>query len=94
MNVLYEEREKWAKSFFRENTNVQLWKLDHTEDDRLCVYVTKDKIVSGKCGNEDMLGRLPVWHVWDGNEWLYCGQSQSAAYNVYRNCLQHLNNKT
>lgn len=91
MSVKYEERELWAKSYYRYNAKVMLWKLDHTSDDRLCIYISKDKIIYGKYGNEDMLGRLPVWHVWDGNEWLYCGQSQSAAYSIYNERLKEFN---
>lgn len=83
MSVSYHDRELWAKSYFHENSVTQLWMLEHTSDYRLCLYVSKDKITSGPKGNEDMLGRNPVYHVWDGNEWLYCGQSQRAAYDIY-----------
>lgn len=83
MNVAYHDRELWAKSYYTVDTKAQLWLLEHTPDERLCLYVSKDKITSGPNGNEDMLGRNPVYHVWNGNEWLYCGQSQRAAYDIY-----------
>lgn len=82
----YDNRDLWAKSYYsipEMAGKVDLWKLEASDDDRLALYVSKARIVSGRGGNEDMLGRMPVYHVWDRNDRLYCGQSLREAYNTY-----------
>lgn len=84
-NSRFPNRGLWAESYSRFNTNpiVDLFKLECKDDDRVAIYVSKDRITSGRFGNEDMLGRLPVYHVWVGDKHVYCGQSMSEAYGVY-----------
>jgi len=55
------------------------------------MYCSKKKIHSGPIiGNEDFFGREPTWHVWDGDQWLYCGQSQQQAYAKYNDLLKRI----
>lgn len=88
MNVVYYNRELWAKTFTHADSKSTLWQLEHTSNGKLCLYVSKPKIISGRNGNEDLHGRNPVYHVWDGDKWLYCGQSERAAYDIYEKAKQ------
>lgn len=72
MNVVYYNREQWAKTFTHNSKN-QLCQLEHTPDGRLCLYVQTDKATGSKA----------VYHVWDGDKWLYCGQSERVAHDIY-----------
>ena len=85
----YSNRDAWVESFYKYG-NKELWLLDHTEDKRICIFYSKEKIISGRFGNEDMLGRSPVWHVWFEDKWLYCGSSMKDAYSKYKElCKQY-----
>ena len=84
-------RERWAASF--DTTNVMLYRLESQGD--IALYITKD-VVHSQQGNrnnatEDMLGRMPVYHIWKGDEWVYCGQNFRAAYNLYDRLLGEQN---
>lgn len=80
--------ELWADSF--DLSKVQLWNL---EECCTKLLVSKDVIHSGRGGNEDMLGRMPVYHVWKGDKEVYCGQSMSEAYSAYRKILNDAMNR-
>ena len=65
-------REKWAVSF---GPDKEVWLL--SEDGDVAKYMTKDK------PKDNPYGRGPSFHVWKGDEWLYCGSSQEKADAVY-----------
>ena len=71
-------REKWAASF---QPPKEVWRLEYNEALDLALYVTKEKPIQNV--NEDMFGRAPVYHVWNGDDWLYCGGNMREAYNLY-----------
>jgi hypothetical protein len=78
-----ENMNRWAATF--DPDKVQLYPLE-----RCAVYLfqTKDVIHSGPGGNEDMHGRLPIYHVWANDKEIYCGQNMTIAYVEYRRALQ------
>ena len=78
-----ENLNKWAKTFSKEK--IQLYPLE-----KCAVYMfqTKDVIHSGPGGNEDMNGRMPIYHVWVNDVEIYCGQNMQHAYWHYRKALQ------
>ena len=78
-----ENLNKWAKTFNKEK--IQLYPLE-----KCAVYLfqTKDVIHSGPDGNEDLLGRMPIYHVWVNDVEVYCGQNMQHAYWHYRKALQ------
>lgn len=82
-------RDRWAASF---KPPTELWRLEACAPLDLNLYMTKDKVIQDRWNpqrnTEDPLGRLPVYHVWKGDQWLYCGQSMRAAYNKYNSLLQ------
>ena len=47
----------------------------------VAAYVTKDR----PDGNP--FGRSPVFHVWRGDDWLYCGQNMRESHNVYTKAI-------
>ena len=69
-------REKWAASFLSDK---ELWKL--SENGEVAEYMSRDK------PNGDPYGRAPIFHVWAGDQWLYCGPSQEKADRVYREAV-------
>lgn len=77
-------REGWAKSVIESGKEV--WELERKDD--AVIFETKTKIVSGTHGNEDFLGRSPMFHVWKGDEWLYCGANMKQAYDKYYEALK------
>ena len=82
-------RDSWAKSFDLGKT--QLYPLESCD---IRLYITKDVIHTGPCiGNEDPHGRLPIYHVWDGDKHVYCGQSMQYAYKMYRKLLNDAMNR-
>ena len=70
-------REKWLDSFGEDK---EIWKL--TEHGDTAEYLTRDK------PNGNPYGRIPVFHVWKGDQWLYCGQSLQKADSVYAEALR------
>lgn len=70
------KRNEWAMTF--KGTETVLAKVEESGD--AAVYVTRDR-----AGGQDYrpCGRMPVYHVWVGDEWAYCGQSLSAAHRVF-----------
>lgn len=65
-------RDNWLASF---GSDKEVYKLSQKGD--VIEYLTRDK------PNGDAHGRIPVFHVWQGDEWLYCGASQQKADEVY-----------
>lgn len=65
-------RERWAASFSNE---LKPWRLEAAGD--VALYVTKPKV------DNDPHGRLEVYHVWDGDDWVLSTQNMRAAYNKY-----------
>lgn len=74
-------REKWAKSFSEGPIVKQLWKLE--ENGNVALFVSKDVIISGSGGNENQTHDKPVYHVWNGDNWRFCGFNERQAYNAY-----------
>lgn len=70
-------RQAWADSF---TEGQELWML--RSNGKLAEFLSKDK------PNNDPHGRQPVYHVWDGDRWLYCGQSGEAASRIYAEALR------
>ena len=65
-------RDRWLDSF---GSDKEIWCLH--EQGSVAEYLTRDK------PNGDPNGRLPVFHVWKGDEWLYCGSSQKKADETF-----------
>ena len=85
--------ECWSHSFFDETTyplwwkkeygpHIELWLMKRSGNVRL--YMTKEHIIHKI--NEDIYGRLPVWHVWNlrTDKCVFSGQRQREAYAMYR----------
>ena len=70
-------RETWLRTF---GTDKEIWNLSRCRD--LYEYLTRDR------PGRDPMGRMPVFHVWHGDQWLYCGPSQAEADRVYREALE------
>lgn len=77
-------RDGWAASF---KPPQELHRLEYDKERNLALYVSKTKVIQDKWNpknnTEDPFGRAPVYHVWKGNDWLYCGPDMRAAYNKY-----------
>ena len=77
-------RERWAASF---RPPQELWRLEYDPDLDLALYVSKTRVIQDrwnpKHNTEDPFGRAPVYHVWRGDDWLYCGPDMRAAYDKY-----------
>ena len=65
-------RRKWLASF---GPDKEIWILSEKGD--AVLLLTRDR------PNGDPCGRIPVFHVWKGEEWLYCGPSQQKADEVF-----------
>ena len=65
-------RQIWIDSF--KGKKVELHLLCTCGEVRM--YLTKDP-------PGDPYPRKPVYHVWKGDRWLYCGQSAEKAQNVF-----------
>lgn len=78
-------RERWAASF--DLSRHILYPLEHDEALDLKLYISKDKVIQDRwhprLNTEDPHGRNPVYHVWHGDRWLYCGQSMREAYQKF-----------
>ena len=77
-----ENLNRWAGTYDLQKT--QLWKLEACS---VYMFLTKEVVHSGPGGNEDMLGRLPLYHVWVDDKEVYCGPEMDFAYMKYRNAL-------
>lgn len=77
-----ESMNRWAGTYDLHKTS--LYPLESC-----CVYLfqTKDVITSGVGGNEDLQGRLPLYHVWVDDREIYCGPDMQYAYRLYRGAL-------
>ena len=75
-------RQKWLESF---GPDKEVYKLSEKGD--TAEYLTRDK------PNGDPYGRMPVFHVWKGDNWLYCGASQKKADEVYEQALRDTTTK-
>lgn len=79
-----ENMNRWAGTYDLKKT--QLWRLEACS---VFIFMTKDVIHSGVGGNEDMLGRAPLYHVWDNDKEIYCGSDMQYAYKLYRESLRY-----
>ena len=70
-------REKWLKSF---GPDKEVWQMTQKGDTAL--YLTRDK------PDGDPYCRVPVFHVWKGDNWLYCGASQEKADKVFARAVR------
>ena len=77
-----ENLNRWAKTFNLEKT--ELYPLEKCS---VFLFQTKDVIRSGRGENEDMHGRLPIYHVWVNDKHVYCGENMQEAYMLYRRAL-------
>ena len=75
-----ESMNRWAATF--DLDKVQLYPLE-----KCAVYLFQTKDVIHHGVNEDMHGRMPIYHVWVNDKETYCGQSLQMAYTVYRDAL-------
>lgn len=75
-----ELRDNWAKSFA--GTDRELWVLEEAADCDLKLYEAKDKISADESSWWEH--REPTFHVWKGDDWLYCGNDYQAALAKYR----------
>lgn len=74
---------RWAATF--DHSKIQLYPLEKCA---VFLFQTKDVIHSGVGGNEDLHGRMPIYHVWVNDKETYCGQNMTQAYAVYRLALK------
>lgn len=70
-------RQKWLESF---GPDKEIWTISEKGD--AAEFLTRDK------PNGDPDGRLPIFHVWKGDQWLYCGSSRKKADGVYAEALK------
>lgn len=77
-----ENMNRWAGTFDLQKTS-----LYNLENCNVYLFQTKDVITSGIGGNEDMHGRMPIYHVWADDKQVYCGQSMNEAYTIYRKAV-------
>ena len=76
-------REEWAASF---HPPMELWRRQYHNATDTALFVSKPGITLRV--NEDPFGRSPVYHVWQGDKWLYCGQNHQAAYAKYGDAVR------
>lgn len=74
-------RKRWAESF---KPPYELWRIEYDVQTDTAIYLSKAHITTGV--NEDIHGRNPLWHVWRGDDWVYCGQSINESYAAYDRC--------
>lgn len=74
------KRERWAESF---PPTEEIWLLESHGDARL--FETKDKVSADE--SAWWSHPEPIFHVWKGDEWLYCGPSYQAAINKYKEII-------
>ena len=72
-------RDNWLASF---GPDKEIWTLSAKGD--VHEYLTRDK------PNGDSFGRKPTFHVWKGDEWLYCGPSQEKADAVFAKVIKEV----
>ena len=72
-------RKNWLASF---GHGKEIWTLSEKED--VHEYLTRDK------PNGNPFGRKPIFHVWKGDEWLYCGPSQEKADAVFEEAIKEV----
>lgn len=75
-------RSNWAKSF--DPKVKELYPLEQDKELDLWLFQTKDK------PNNDPLGRLPMYHVWYGDNWVLATENMRAAYNKYEQTRNEL----
>lgn len=73
-------RENWAASF--EHTDRGVWCLEYNRELDLALYVTKAKVPADEANWWSYYE--PMYHVWQGDDWLGCSSSLEAANNTYR----------
>ena len=64
-------RKRWLRSFGKDKKVFLL-----REQGDIHQYLTRDQ-------EGDPYGRMPCFHVWHGNQWLFCGPNQAKADQVY-----------
>jgi len=75
-------RKRWRASF---GPDKEIWTLSEMGD--VHEYLTRDK----PDGNP--FGRKPTFHVWKGDEWLYCGSSREKADAVFAEAVKEENSE-
>lgn len=70
-------RQTWIDSFSK--GTVQLFLCEETGN--VAIYLTRDP-------PGDPYPRQPVYHVWRGDDWMYCGQDAVKANKIYQKCKQ------
>ena len=77
-------RERWAASF---KPPQELHRLEYDDALDTALFVSKTKVIQDRWNpannTEDPFGRAPIYHVWKGDKWIYCGPDMRAAYNEY-----------
>ena len=68
------KREQWEARVVKSGDELHVLK----QSGELKLYVIYDGASKG-----DPLGRMPIYTVWDGDKWGYCGPVMASAYNEY-----------
>lgn len=76
-------RTNWGKSL--QEAGKEQYPLEHREDMDLWLFQTKDRISADE--NDPFLHPAPMYHVWFGDDWLYCGADMQKAYTKYQNVI-------
>lgn len=72
-------RENWIKSF---GPDKEMHTLE--EKNGVVMYLTRDR-------SDNPYPRAPNYHVWNGDNWIYCGPYERMAYEVYDSALGEVN---
>ena len=70
-------REKWLRSF---GSDKEIFLLEKYGP--VVMYMTRDK------PDGSPFGRSPAFHVWRGDNWLYCGSSRQKATAVFADAVK------
>lgn len=78
-------RDGWARSC--SVAGLELWRIE--EHGSIAIYMTKhgpkELQARGRWDYAELQG--PRWHVWSGDDWVYCGDSMQAAYRIYEEAI-------
>ena len=69
-------KERWLASF---GPDKEIYTL--AEKNGVFEYITRDK------PNGDPFGRAPTYHVWDEDQWLYCGPDAIKANETFLDAM-------
>jgi len=79
-------RESWARSFSA--AGEELWMQKKNGDVGLFVSRKSPEPVKTGAGWDWADLPSPVWHVWVGDDWRYCGLSMQEAYRAYEEAVK------